>query len=321
MMRQRAGFTLIELLVIVTIIGTLIAMLLPAVQASREAARRMQCSSNLRQIGLAIHHHHTALGCFPPGNTNRSAGACPGMAEPTASYSTRFGNWAIALLPYLEQAALFERYDLRYHNEALENQAVRETLVAEYVCPSESDTRSLNVPATGPGFQAGAKYAAGSYRAVSGRSDDGDNYLDSEMMFRYHAKSRGPIHMVGVWGYTAENFSKVRDGTSNTLLAGESTTLTSPGHRTFWAYSYAYYTLSGAVAQSRTLWGDYDRCAAEGGEGGENPCKRGWGSTHAGGVNFVLCDGSVRFLSTSIDMNLFADLATIDGEEVAQVPE
>jgi prepilin-type N-terminal cleavage/methylation domain-containing protein/prepilin-type processing-associated H-X9-DG protein len=320
-MTERRALTLIELLVVITIIGVLIALLLPAVQAAREAARQAQCASNLRQIGLAIHNYHAARGCFPHGNINRSAGACPGMGEPASSYSTRFGNWAIAILPYLEQNALYERYDLRYYNEAAENRAVRETAVAVYGCPSDPSPRLPMTPATGPAAQTDAKYAPGSYRAVSGRSDDGDNYLDSEMMFSYRAKSRGPIHTVGIWGYTSENINKVKDGTSNTLLVGESTTATNLGHRTFWAYSFAYYSMSGAAAQPRTLWGDYDRCAGGAGDGGENPCKRGWGSGHAGGLNFALCDGSTRSINASINMNLFANLATIDGEEVAQVPE
>ena len=319
-MRMRRGFTLVELLVVIAIIGMLIALLLPAVQAAREAARRAQCANNLKQIGLALHNYHAACGSFPPGNINRTAGMCPGMAEPAVSYSTRFGNWMIAILPYMEQAALFDRYSIDYHNESPENQAVRETSVSTYVCPSDFAPLTPAVPATGPAAQAGAKYMPGSYRAVSGRSDDGQNYLDSEMMFSYQANSRGVIHTVGVWGFDTESIANVRDGTSNTLMVGESTTRSSPARRTFWAYSFAYYTMSGATAQRRTLLGDYDRCVENGGPGGEIPCKRGWGGLHPGGLSFALCDGSVRFLSDSIDMALFCDLATIAGGEVAALP-
>jgi type II secretory pathway pseudopilin PulG len=314
-------------LVVIAIIGILISLLLPAVQAAREAARRVQCAKNLKQIGLALHQYHETLGSFPPGNYNSSGGSCPGSAEPTASYSSLFGNWMIAILPYIEQNALCDRYDLRYHNESSENRAVRETSVAAYVCPSDIDGQTPAVPATGPAQTAGAKYAPGSYRAVTGRSDDGCEYLDSEMMSSYDRKSRGPIHTI----YTArawkclfpavETIAHITDGTSNTLLVGESTTSTNTGYRTFWAYSYAYYTLSGATAQSRTLWGDFDRCVDAEGDCHAVPCKRGWGSFHCGALNFVLCDGSVRSLSTTIDMNLFGSLATIAGGEVAQVPE
>jgi prepilin-type processing-associated H-X9-DG protein len=160
----------------------------------------------------------------------------------------------------------------------------------------------------------------GSYRAVSGHSDDGDNYLDSEMMFSYQKKSRGAIHMVGVWGFHHEKVDYIRDGTSNTLMVGESTTRTNPRYRTFWAYPYAYYALSGVTNQSRTMLGDFDRCVELGGPGGDIPCKRGWGGTHPSGVNFGLCDGSVRFISRTVDMELLGRLATIAGGEVASVP-
>jgi prepilin-type N-terminal cleavage/methylation domain-containing protein len=320
MTRRRNAFSLVELLVVITIIGILIALLLPAVQAAREAGRQMQCQSNLKQVGLALHGYHAALGSFPPGNINNTAGRCPGMGEPTVSYSTHFGNWLIAILPYIEQNALFDRYDPHFLNEAPENQVVRETVVAAYICPSDLDTSTPAMPATGPAATVGAQYAPGSYRAVTGRSDDGSNYLDSEMMYRYQKSWRGPIHTIGVWGFTTESVVDVKDGTSNTLLVGESTTQTSPGQRTFWAYSFAYYTLSGATAQARSLWGDYDRCVQAGGAGGENPCKRQWGGLHPQTLNFALCDGSVRSLSATIDLNMFGNLATIDGRETVQPP-
>ncbi len=326
MKKAQAAFSLVELLVVISIIGILIALLLPAVQAARDAARRTQCAGNIRQVGLAIQNYHAAHNCFPAGNFIRSSGVCPGNPEPAtpgSSYSTRFGNWLIAILPYMEQIALFNRYDTHFLNEATENRAVRETIVAAYACPSDHDLQTLVVPATGPGA-AGAKYARGSYRAVTGRTDDcATNYLDSEMVHAgYEREWRGAIHAVDVaHGFGVESIADVRDGTSNTLLAGESTTATSSSYGTFWAYSYAYYTQSGATAQPRTLWGDYDRAVEAGGAGGEIPCKRGWGSFHTGGLNFVLCDGSVRCLNRSIDMELFCCLATIDGREVAQISQ
>ncbi len=317
---RRFAFTLVELLVVIAIIGILIALLLPAVQAAREAARGAHCKNNLKQIGLAVLSYHEAKGTFPPGNIQRTSGNCPGMGEPTASYSTRFGNWMIAILPYIEQTSLFEAYDKSSNNESAANRGVREMPVAAYVCPSDYTAGEPFVPASGPATAVGARYAPASYRAVSGRSDDGLNYLDSEMMYDYDRNSRGAIHVVGVWGYGCETIAHVRDGTSNTLLVGEYATATNPGRRAYWAYSFAYYSLSGATAQPRTLWGDYDRCVEAGGPGGDNPCKRGWGSFHPGGLHFALCDGSVRFLNDSIDMNLFADLATIAGDETASVP-
>jgi prepilin-type N-terminal cleavage/methylation domain-containing protein/prepilin-type processing-associated H-X9-DG protein len=324
MSKLRNGFTLVEVLVVIAIVAILAALAIPAVQAARESSRQMQCAGNLKQIGLALHGYHVALGAFPPGNINYNAGRCPGGEEPTVSYSTQHGNWMIAILPYLEQEALFERYDVRYKNESPENRFVRETPLSTYLCPSDRTGEILAVPATGPAAKAGAKYARGSYRAVSGRSDDAMNYLDSEMMFAYRRESRGPIHAIYVapgWGFRAETTADIRDGLSSTLLVGESTSAGSSRFCTFWAYSYAYYSMSGATAQARTLWGDYDRCTACGDPNNLAPCKRGWGSRHKGIVNFVFCDGSVHPLSIEIDLALFGNLATIDGSEIAKVPE
>ncbi len=317
---QRRGFTLVELLVVIAIIGILIGLLLPAVQAAREAGRRAQCANHLRQVGLALHNYHLALNSFPPGNINKSAGQCPGMPEPATSYSTRFGNWLIAILPYMEQATLYDQYDFRYRNDGPENRQVREALVASYVCPSDNDATIPAVPATGPAARLGLAYMPGSYRAVSGRSDDGLNYLDSEMMYLYDTRSRGAIHMVGVWGFHTETMAHVRDGLSNTLIVGESSTRSSPGFRTFWAYPFAYYALSGVTDQPRILWGDYDRCTAELDRGLDAPCKRAWGGLHTAGVNFCLADGSVRMISDTVDMVLLGNLATIAGGELGELP-
>ena len=109
---------------------------------------------------------------------------CPDMGEPEVSYSTRFGNWMIAILPYIEQAGLYNRYDRSHNNESDENRVVRETIVAAFVCPSDYMADGPIVPASGPAAKQNARYAPSSYRAVSGRSVDGVNYLDSEMMYR-----------------------------------------------------------------------------------------------------------------------------------------
>ncbi len=321
MSRSRNAFTLIELLVVITIIGVLLALVLPAVQAAREAARRAQCAGNLKQIGLAVQQYQSAHGSFPPGNVLKAFGFCPGGAN---LQSDDGANWAIAILPYIEQKALYQSYDFAAYNESPPNRQVREAFVGMYACPSDSDASSPAVPGGGPASasQGNIPYMPGSYRAMSGRSD-GKRYLDSaEDVATYPKSWRGPIHVIGVLGFSTESSANVRDGMSNTLLVGESTTSTSSEQRTFWAYSYAYFSLSAATAgQGRTLLGDYSQCVAAGGTGKEKPCKRGWGSFHPGGLHFVLCDGSVHFLDSTIDIQLFADLATIAGGEAASVPE
>ena len=126
--------------------------------------------------------------------------------------------------------------------------------------------------------------------------------------------------MVGILGFHSESFKDITDGLSHTIMAGESVTSSDYPYRTLWAYSFEHYSLGAATPQPRTLVGDYDACCAIGGDGSDLPCRRGWGSQHPGGLNFLACDGSTTFLSTSIDMGVFCDLATIAGGEQAALP-
>ncbi len=320
--RRPGGFTLVELLVVITIIGVLMGVLLSAVQAVRASARRTQCANNLRQIGLAIHQYHNVKNHLPPGNYAQTTGVCPGRMVPgrdTPSESR--ANWAILILPYLEHENLYRAYDFHTYNEAPQNREVREAYVPEYVCPADQDTSELIVPAAGPAasWALNVPYRPGSYRAVSGRSD-GYKFLDSGAdCGQYPARWRGPIHLVGVLGFHAESFRSVRDGSAHTLMVGEATSRTSPAYRTLWAYSYGFYSLSAVTPQERTLWGDYERCRCEGGPGRSEPCQRAWGSPHGDVINFLFCDTTVRPVDLSVDLELLAASATIDGEETADL--
>ncbi len=341
---RAAGFTLVELLVVITIIGVLMAVLVSAVQMVRESAHRTQCANNLRQIGLAIHHYHEAkrhfppgnyaqIGLaihhyheakrhFPPGNYAQTAGVCPGRLVPGRDTSSEDrANWAILILPYLEHENLYRAYDFHTYNEAPQNREVREAIVPEYLCPADRDTSALIVPAAGPAasWALNVPYRPGSYRAVSGRSD-GYKFLDSGIScVQYPPEWRGPIHLVGVLGFHTESFRSVRDGSAHTLLVGEATTRTSPAYRTLWAYSFGFYSLSAVTPQGRTLWGDYERCRCAGGPGRSEPCQRGWGSPHSNVINFLFCDTTVRPVDVSVDLELLAASATIDGQETADL--
>ncbi|MFO0948526.1 MAG: DUF1559 domain-containing protein [Planctomycetota bacterium] len=316
MTTRRRGFTLIELLVVIAILAVLIALLLPAVQAARSAAAKMSCASNLRQIGMAIYAYHDSYHVFPAGNTTLTEGICSPVGGGTGFPSQSGINWAIAILPFLGYEPLRDRYHDGEFNEAPPNQSVREAAVAVFACPADPNTDGLDVPGSGPGgiYALAAPYKPGSYRGVSGRSD-GLNFLDSAEFVQYPKGSRGILHTVGIRGFTNERIKDVTDGLSNTLLVGESSTRTSLQFRTFWAYSYGHYSLSSVTPQARILSGDYDKCASIPGKGNSQPCKRGWGSYHAGIIHFLFADDSVRPIHPTVDMEVLARLATLSGSD------
>lgn len=138
--RCASGFTLIELLVVIAIIAVLVALLLPAVQQAREAARRSQCKNQLKQIGLALHNYHDSYRSFPPGNV--TMGNCCGSPCGT--------NWAISILPFMDQAPLYQQYNFDKYNEDPENQAVRETILPVFNCPSDINAGKRERPESGP---------------------------------------------------------------------------------------------------------------------------------------------------------------------------
>ncbi len=314
----RRAFTLAELLVVIAIIGILIAMLLPAVQSARESARRIKCSNHLKQIGLAVLQYELSMRSLPPG----------GVTERPCCSNTNFSSWSISILPFIEQGALHDQYDHQLPNEHNDNWMVRESFVEDYVCPSEEPLQTPSERATGLGR--GQLWAQGSYVAVTGRYDPvlggwwGNYILGSHQP----SKFRGAMHTVGSTGANdlgpilkTVRLSEIIDGTSHTLLVGERSIEGPHLRQTAWAYSYGQYNKSAVVPQSRILLRDYDRCVQVGGPGGEHPCKHGFSSFHTRGVQFVLCDGSVRNFSLSGDMFIFAAAATIAGQEAVQLPD
>ncbi len=331
--RDRA-FTLVELLVVIAIIGMLVALMLPAVQAARETAQRVQCTNNLKQIGLALHGYHNALGSFPPGSVVSANGSDLETARHTRT-------WAIDILPYLENSSAYKLYDPLAALEAPVNKTLRETFIPEMVCPSDTQTQRLAVPESGygGGYNLNLYWAPGSYRAMSGVSPkaSGDYFWDNPRCLTHSdmdLRTRGALHVVRtdnsddvkVKGAQAERVKDIQDGLSRTLMVGEYHTRTHiddrESRRTFWPYPYTSYNQSSAAKYNGSLMlvPDYDRCYDN--APNSDACKRAWGTFHKEGViNFLLCDGSVTCVSPNVNLDVFCALATIHGREVAQVSD
>jgi len=342
-------------LVVIAIIGILVALLLPAIQAAREAARRAQCSNNLRQIGLALLNHESARKKFPVGalqNIQYSSGASPFEV---------YTGWTREILPYAEDSALHDLYPspttpVYYggNNPAdaagIAMKQFRETLVPMYNCPSDFESEIL-IPAYGP-LTASSKndditdaaadvnrtaprYRTGSYRGNAGRTD---GFVTWYLMEPGSSPGvplgwRGPLHAVispggkppaAPWGSMApEAIKAIADGTSKTLLAGESTNRYGR-RRSFWAYTFGTFIMSQTVPQQRVFSGDYFDCASVKETGAADQpttgdafrvCKGGWFANHKGGMNGVMCDGSGTFLSFDIDLKVFAAMGSMAGAE------
>jgi len=262
-----------------------------------------------------MHNYHDVVKSFPPGNV--TMGPCCG----TLSLIT----WPISLLPYLDGTNLQNRYNFNLPNEDASNAFARTQNVPVYNCPSDVLAGTLIKPASGPG--ANLDYRASSYRGMGGVGWTTGGYAyrrqwDSSDILHPNAIStkRGVLHWTGAdttqspsSKYPAVRVSDVLDGTSNTLMVGEYYNVTDPRRTTFWAYAYTSFALSNATPESRTLMADYNLCASQ---GDSNPCKRAWGSFHAGNViQFLKCDGAVGTVTPTINMNIYMALSTIAGSE------
>jgi prepilin-type N-terminal cleavage/methylation domain-containing protein/prepilin-type processing-associated H-X9-DG protein len=348
---MRRGFTLIELLVVIAIIAILIGLLLPAVQKIREAANRMKCTNNLKQLALAAHNYHDVNGAFPVGLELR-AGA-------TTTRTTLF----IELLRYIEQDNLYQQWDFNNPannvntNVALSRAA---TLIPTYICPSDSGLapNPFNLAATGATFSPAQGASGNPYAGWYSGTSYAGNYGTGSY---YTSFSQFPIKPNGIFFMTGpgnemkptnqggslhtlsdnhQNVSRVgmaavTDGLTNTLMLGEKDHLDKDfdawtGQNSglkmhqvsVWAWGggrkgTAMLFCSSAVPINTTIRKLQPASPTTPNVSNQDRRYNAWGSRHPGGANFALGDGSVRFIRDSITLQTLAALSTRDGGETA----
>ena len=221
MFRSRSAFTLVELLVVVAIIAILIALLIPAVQAAREAARRTQCTNNLKQLALGLLNYHDAVGQFPPSGQWPSYVGRKGGKKYMNDTRHLGPNWVVSILPWMEQTALFDQFDLSKLISAKENERLRGVALEVMICPSDTGHNEKYREPAYAGVK-GADWARGNYAANAA-----NGYLGGESSHKasvYGADSPGwkDPRRRGVMGpNVAVSLNQIRDGASSTILLAE----------------------------------------------------------------------------------------------------
>ena len=325
MRSRKQAFTLVELLVVIAIIGILVGLLLPAVQAAREAARRMQCSNNLKQLGLAMLNYESTYKKLPGG---------------VGRFGCCWGTWQIAVLPYMEQNALYNMYtnhggaDPGPRYSATVNRPVVSTRIATLTCPSDtpnapilnitSHNYAVNygntsyfqtaIPTTPPIAFLGAPFGA----YTGSTSDDGPvNAAEAATFTRFYGR-----HM---------SLASITDGTSNTIMATEVLQGRGTDLRgfTWWggASGIVTYMAPNTSAPDVITGGNCTslvtnpRMPCTTTTTASRPRMMGARSLHTGGVQVVFCDGHVSFISDSVDYVNWNAMGTAAGGEVALVEQ
>ncbi|HWL09107.1 MAG TPA: DUF1559 domain-containing protein [Planctomicrobium sp.] len=296
------GFTLIELLVVIAIIAILVALLLPAVQQAREAARRTQCRNNLKQIGLALHNYHDLHSRFPLGGAGTTAGAVttPGGTCAWGDVDPRRAPWTVLILPQLDESNrynkfVFEEQFTSYSTNRRGSTANHEQWLlplSKYRCPS--DDFFPNEPLT-------------SYRGVEGGG--GVPYCTSSSL-----PTTRFFHNNGILYYNSSiTFRDIADGASNVLMVGESPYQNWSDSDTRYneGWASAAFTVNNSGFPSVTTGTRYPLNTGKNG----NDSSGCFGSKHTGGAHFLMCDGSVQFLSENMNLQIFQQLgARADGQ-------
>jgi prepilin-type N-terminal cleavage/methylation domain-containing protein len=291
---SRPGFTLVELLVVIAIIGVLIGLLLPAVQKVRDAANRMKCQNNLKQMALALHGYHDVYGILPPG------------------VQTGVGNmlsFHVFILPHMEQAGLYRRFNLAVAYDNSTNLALGLNLVPNYQCPTA--TQLFTQYGSGE-WSGGQMTYTHHYYGVAGPI--GTNPQTS-VAYTSITTNQGNEATQGVLGMGSKvRLTDITDGTSNTLMIGEMS----------WTNANYYRVWTRGTFDDTTSPDRDTTCCRNVANainstpynGADNANNTSFGSEHAGrGANFANGDGSVRWIGTNISLGVYLSLASSNGGE------
>lgn len=307
--KHMRGFTLIELLVVIAIIAILVALLLPAVQQAREAARRSSCKNNMKQIGLAMHNYHDVHNVFPPGFITRQPCSTAAVWSGCNVGEVGLYSWGALLLPYMEQSALYDL--LKVGNVTLEqnlaNATTRQALtqpLAMFLCPSDPGPDLNDYASSTNRYNFNVTDGTNSYSIARSNYVMVANAWDSTTPPVYPVQY-GEARGVG-FANSKIRFRDITDGTSNTILVGERSYMYKSSNRVgganvigFSASNNVQDSSYGCKGNSMSAIGiTYNGINAV--LGGEHDV-RGFSSNHVGGAHFVMCDGSVHFISENID--------------------
>ena len=313
---QKRAFTLVELLVVIAIIGVLIGLLLPAVQQARESARRMQCSNNLKQIGIALHNYHDALNSFPAAWRGYEANGSPCV------YGDPGWGWGAAILPYMEQQSLRNICHLNLSVADASNENARKTWISCYICPSDRKGERTFVLADSKLLEhededdhdhveedhehhtdENAVFATSNYVCSLGTTNvhDAESFGHAGTLAGKEFKSNGAFYHNSHLGMDA-----FLDGLSNTIFVGERAV--EKVHYSTWVGMPAGDGCIPAIVCGTTHDGFNNS--------GEHHSYSSW---HPNGSNFLLGDGSVRFIPSTIQTEKIQALTTREGGETVSL--
>ena len=331
--KRRSAFTLVELLVVIAIIGILVALLLPAVQSAREAARKLQCQNNLKNLGLALHSYHDQQQRFPLSSewTIRDVNNKELKSPADQGYNSKLGpNWVIRVLPFMDQQALYDAFNFKTWISDPVNEKPRSVELAVMLCPTDTYNR-VKLDGTRHGLKYGPNWGRGNYGANGGlRLLREAIPWDATPSQLGESAQNAQVPNNGVMGYNASlSIGEITDGATNTFLIGELRAgLTDGDPRGVWALSggstsFWAHGCSGDCAGPNNnqflLADDSQACpkvqAEVGGEAiardlGMSCSRDDWPnfqqamrSMHPGGVYTCMGDGSIKFISDYIDVS------------------